>query len=252
MHRVFRARSLTREMVRIFGSGGRLFLASAFTRDAVSGKVASFVCQSSGATLSQSTSAQQVAIPLPHVKFGGSQVAVFAGSQWYDSSDPASFWKPLHDGTGCTWYQVFMPSASTVHVIHSTRLFVAATEVGHTTYINNLTNHFCLVANGAAESLSLSGGVPSTSVPTYTSLKFATASTPDGDFRVGGSSVATGNSGALSSADPGGSLRLGAGIAASNRLPLQAAWAMFAYAPRVISQAEDDVVKRFISTTMAI
>ena len=233
-------------------SVGRVYTSGRVRPDETTGKTGSLVCHVSGVLASQATAAQQCALPAADAAMGGALALTFAGAQWYDSADPASYWKPLHDGTGCTWYTVFKPTVSTVHVLHSSRLFVTAAEIGHTAYINNLTNFFSLVSNGAAESLSLSGGVPGVGTATYLSQKFATASTPDGDLRVRSASVSSGNAGALSSADPVAALRLGAGIAPSNRLPLQATWGAFLYVPRVITVAEDAFVQNYLRAAYGI
>lgn len=239
--------TLTQQARAIF-SGGRFFTADRFAVDGVSSKVASFSCWLSGALLAQATSAQQVALPAADAALGGALVATLAGAQWYDSGDPASFWKPLHDGSGSTIYTVFKPTTTAAGplVMHSTRVFAATTEVGHTIYQNGGTNWQALESNGAIEALVLQGGVPVAGTATYLSQKFATASTPDGNLRVRSASVVTGDATAPSALDPTGALRLGAGITPTNRLPFQGVWAALMYVPRIITASEDTIVQSWI------
>lgn len=248
-----RSAALLLQALSVFANGGgRFFLAHRYSTDVGTGKTASFDCMISGKKFAQATSAQQPALPSSDAAVQGRLGATFAGSQWLDSDDAASYWKPLHDGSGSTWYELFKPTAVSVLLLHSTRVFAATTEIGHASYINNAVNFFSLESNGTVEALSLSGGSPVVGTPTYLSQKFATASTPDGDLRQKSTSVSSGNAGALSSANPDGSLRLGAGIAPNNRLPLQAVWYGFFYVPRVISAAEDAVIQNFIRTWFGI
>jgi hypothetical protein len=95
-------------------AGGAVFRASSFTADGVTGKTLNLIDLLNPAhTASQAVGANQPALPAPNPLLSGSNTVTlpFAGAQWLVSNMLASFWKKLHDGTGCTFQAVFVPPA---------------------------------------------------------------------------------------------------------------------------------------------
>lgn len=231
------------QVASIFNTG-RIFLAANVNTSG--GSTTAIRCAISSAALAQVTPGNQCPAPTPDASANNAPALAFSGAQWYDSSDPPSYWKSLNDFSGATLFGLYKPGGVGVYVLHSTRLFAAVAETGHTIYQNALVNWQALESNGVVEACVAQGGIPVVGTPTYISQKWATASTPDADLRQKSASVATANATAPSVANPDGSLRLGAGIAPSNRLPLVGNWYGLLYVPRVITAAEDTTVQEWI------
>lgn len=105
------SRRIAFDALRSLAAGKPVFTAGLYAPDGVTGKTGGFIDWNDAThQLVQATSANQCAFPAGEAAFGGVPTAAFLGSQRYTSNRAASAWRYLHDGTGCTVYNVLFPT----------------------------------------------------------------------------------------------------------------------------------------------
>ena len=139
---------------------------------------------------------------LPEVTFNGSNSSLV-------SSDAASTWKFLHDGTGCTLIMVIRPSSG--YFILDTGNAATASS-GMTIDWLTPDDIRLRIFNGTGSallSLTTTSGVVPTSGAIVT-IRHGSAHSPNAELRVNGIEILNGNySGSPSTSDPAGTLHLG-------------------------------------------
>lgn len=152
----------------------------------------------------QSTAARQVASPKESSVAHGRRVALFTGAQAYQSNAPAADWKFLHSGTGAEIYFAFVyRSGGTTNLLHAG--VNTANEAGLSVYFTNTGQIGVIVYNGSGvagyDTGAVAAGMSAGTAYTLT-VRHATASTPDVDVLLNGSSIASGNVTSPSSGNP--------------------------------------------------
>jgi hypothetical protein len=232
-------------------SGRPVFTAARYTVDGGSGKVAAFVDWNNGAhTLSQATSANQVAIPTGHANFAGKSCAVFSlAALTVYSSNIAGCVDFMHDGTGGESFLVFTATGGTGVPTGSrdtgARGFTLARFAdGHVdSYVVNAASGL-VVSNSSA-----AAAVPN-DVATYINVSLATASTPDSALRVKGSTLVSAD--ALLPPEAGASaapLRLGGDMSPGNYMDMR--WAALLFFP-ALTAGQRAIVQQWIQAEYGI
>jgi len=164
-----------------------------------------------GGTMAQAVGANQPTFRTGVGPGGARPAADFDGvDDFMDSSLAASTFTFLHDGTGATIYTVAKTSLAGARTLLATGTGAAANRgIGHrydTTFAANL-----YMSDGAVlriYALSAINALTNGSFDMMAST-LASADTPDASVYVNGTSVATGDAAAFSSAAPASTLRLG-------------------------------------------
>lgn len=194
------------------------FRADTYTPDGPGTKVAAWTERSTNPSgilsitpnhaLTQSTPAQQCALPAPSPLFGGRLVATFV-DQRYSSTAPVSAWTFLHDGTGMTVYNVF----STDTVVGTKYILTTAFSATSRGFATGLSVATVLeyVGNGAAALAIINGGALTPNVATYSRCRYAESVNPECDIYIKTTVAATKilTDAAPSSLDAAGTLMLG-------------------------------------------
>lgn len=187
-----------------------------------------------------------VAPPANDPLFGGAPTLVTNGTQWFDSNQPPSFWRFLHNGTGCTVITVFAPVgvAAGSGLIISTR---SSNQTGFTQYrtgaavglfINENANTIVNQAHGT-----LVGGAPTFIAHTFSGSAYQC-------FLKSTLLNAGAPTGIVSAGDSQATLRLGARPDGTSGIAMR--WAETLIYPRVLTSGDWAVVYAYIQARYGI
>lgn len=201
------------------GSGASLFTGHRYALNEPTNTVAGLIDWfSPGHLLSQGGGAGlQIAPPARASLFGGHPYYTFTGSQYYDSSRPASAWNFLHNPgvQGCYKLAIYIVRAVGFRTLFATyRQPDFATQVGSVLFVNAGSNNFGynVARANATRTLAVNSTLAGTAVVRAVSAEYAeTGSSPEWRTKNNGVDISTGTSSAApSSADASGTLRVGA------------------------------------------
>jgi hypothetical protein len=236
------------------GQRGSVFTSDYYALDGGTGKVSDFVDYIDNThTLHQGTSAQQAAVPATDANLRGAKSTTFA-NQWYDSTRAASLWKYLHDGTGMTIINVFVPNTASngfYSVCGTVSGLNIDTGVGlYHRWLHGATRTVYLYVSRASATRTVSAQVASLAtlgqnVGSVTDCSYQEATSPEYNVRIANVSVVSGSSAAApSAANPDATLRLGADVLGGQ--PAAMRWRATLLAPKTLSAAERAAVYAWI------
>ncbi|HEY6878365.1 MAG TPA: hypothetical protein VI299_10130 [Polyangiales bacterium] len=196
-----------------------------------------------------------LARPTKDPLFGGAPSITFDGSQWLDSSLPASAWQFLTDGTGFEIFHVYAPTAA--DATNNIVLHAGDAASGPSTalgYLGSATASQLFVWNGSAY-------VVSPSAARTTQVNIGTAQYVDayhkeddalefGFFQGEGITAAGATTIAPASSSPGATLRLGA--TNTNAQPARMRWCETLIFARVLHEYERQRVREYIEAQYGI
>jgi hypothetical protein len=194
----------------------------------------------------QTTGASQFAAPAADAAIGGRMSCAAASTSITGLSTRAlSTWRYLHDGLGCRFFCVYVPTDLTgVRAVASTtNASGAAGDTGFLLYTNG-AQYRLLVQNNGVSVRSLAGGVPVLSAPTIVGYSYATADNPDVQLREKSVVVASGDQAISPSVgDPQAVLSIGGFIGR-----LVEAWAI----PGSLSAAEEALFANYFRSLYTV
>lgn len=243
-----------------------------YAMDEGSGKTASFLDWVPAGTgikaidpthaYSQPTSANQVAAPGADALFGGRVSASFSGTEYYNSTAPASAWKFLHDGTG--FDAIFVASANTAAASGTAHTFASTmdidafpTSIGSTFRFAAQTGRLSLVVarNNATATINTSfpvGGGWVNDSARYARFTYVEGGSPEYAILDKSTTITSGSSAAApDTGNPTQTLRLGAEYGAGFA-GLRAKWVAAIFFTRVLSAGDWSVVQTYLQTKYGI
>lgn len=208
-------------------------------------------------SLVQSTASAQVALPTADAALNGAKSAPFltTSQNRYVSTRPASAWAYLSNGTGVTIYLTFVPTSVSVtgFPICTRTLTGTSTDTGaHMAVINAAVHTGCTAGGGVVfTSGGGTGGAFAIGTPTYVSSRYLEGAMPEWILAQRGAVMSSGNSSIAPSASaPGTTLSVGASFSGGAPAPMRFR-ALYLFR-RVLSAAEDAIVKQYIAVDTGI
>ncbi len=199
------------------------------------------VLSSAGATIPE---------PIADANFSGKKCLTVGGTQWLDSSLPASSWRFLHDGLGCEIYHVFRPSTlNSAHSLSATCRETAAIP-GHNCYIGATGATRTGVTNDASVYKFIDSSAGTFPVNVTSVIGYSLSATDLKLYDTAGNVITNSAVFAASANNPNSALRL---FAWSNgSVAFIGKWATMIAFNRVLSGAERTALRAYISAEYGV
>jgi hypothetical protein len=196
----------------------------------------------------KTVAAGTIALPTAESTLNGALAATFGGTEWCDSNRASSAWKYCHDGTDNEEYHVFTPTLVTAgvrNIAATCRGDVLAGDIGFEIQLSGANGLYANINNTATPLLLLPGAVATVNVGICLAYRGGTAQSTDGTFMKGTTTVSAANYGsAVSSANPTGTRRLGAGV--DGLRPARMRWTTSFGFRRVLTTNERALVRTYL------